>query len=233
MCRDYVFFFRRTNKRKTSCIRRFCLNNYKFHENITNFMHILKLSLIFLKKHDRRIRHDNIRHTRHIRHHSKSIYIFFASICFVRLFAARFFVMYNRSKIMWCWAIVRNRFLFDMRFESAVASRATKRTRTRNETRLRCDSKKKEKNRIRRRSKRERNRIRRCSKKEENDRIRRCCRRRFKDATNDSKFELLICLRANSTSTTTTIAYLINVAKHKKRILNESFFRLHLSSSEL
>jgi hypothetical protein len=43
----------------------------------------------------------------------------------------------------------------------------------------------------------------------------------------------LIRLRTNSTSTTTTTAYLINVAKHKKRILYESFFRLHLSSSEL
>jgi hypothetical protein len=100
MCRDYVFFFRRTKKRKTLCIRRFCLNNYEFHENITNFMHTLKLSLIFLKKHDRRIRHDNIRHIRHIRHHSKNIYIFFASTRFARFFAARLFIMYNRSKIM-------------------------------------------------------------------------------------------------------------------------------------
>jgi hypothetical protein len=100
MCRDYVFFFRRTKKRKTLCIRRFCLDSYEFHENITNFMHISKLSLISLKKHDRRIRHDNIRHIRHIRHHSKNTYIFFASIRFVRLFAARLFVMYNRSKIM-------------------------------------------------------------------------------------------------------------------------------------
>jgi hypothetical protein len=207
-------------------------------------MHISKLSLIFLKKHDRRIRHDNIRHIRHIRHHSKSIYIFFASTRFVRFFAARFFVMYNRFKIMWCWAIARSGFSFDMRFEFAVASRATKRARTRSETRLRCDSREKKKdrirrrsrrkeNRIRRRSKERRNRIRRRSKKEKNDRIWRRCRRRLENATNDSKFESLIRLRANSISTTTTIACLINVAKHKKRILYESFFRLHLSSSEL
>jgi hypothetical protein len=43
----------------------------------------------------------------------------------------------------------------------------------------------------------------------------------------------LIRLRANSISTTTTIAYLINVAKHKKRILYESFFKLHFLFSEL
>jgi hypothetical protein len=207
-------------------------------------MHISKLSLIFLKKHDRRIHHDNIRHTRHIRHHLRSIYIFFALTRFVRFFAVRLFVMYNRSKIMWCWAIARNRFSFDMRFEFAVASRATKRTRAKNETRFRCDSKKRKKNRIRRRSKERRNRIRRRSKKEKNrirrrskkkknDRIQRRCRRRFENATNDSKFELLIRLRTNSTSTTTTIAYLINVVKHKKRIFYESFFRLHFLSSEL
>jgi hypothetical protein len=152
--------------------------------------------------------------------------------------------MYSRSKIMWCWAIARNRFSFDMRSEFAVASRATKRARAKNETRLRCDSKEKKRDRIRRRSKRKEDRIRRRSKKrknrirrrsreEENDRIRRRCRCRLEDATNDSEFESLICLRTNSTSTTTTIAYLINVAKHKKRILYESFLRLHLFSSEL
>jgi biopolymer transport protein ExbB/TolQ len=81
--------------------------------------------------------------------------------------------------------------------------------------------------------KKKKNRIRRRSKKEKNDRIRRRCRRRLEDATNDSKFESLIRLRANSTSTTTTTAYLINVAKHKKRILYKSFFKLHLLSSKL
>ncbi len=153
MCRDYVFFFHRTKKRKTSCIQRFCLNKYEFHENIMNFMHILKLSLISLKKHDRRIRHDNIRHIRHIRYHSKNIYIFFASIRFARFFAVRLFVMYNRSKIMWYWAIARNCSSFDMRFEFAVASQTTKRARAKSETRLRCDSKEEKKDRIRRRSK--------------------------------------------------------------------------------
>ncbi len=55
---------------------------------------------------------------------------------------------------MWCWAIARSRFSFDMRFEFVVASRATKRTRAKNETRLRCDSKEEKRDRIRRRSKR-------------------------------------------------------------------------------
>jgi sRNA-binding protein len=130
-----------------------------------------------------------------------------------------------------------------MRFEFAVASRATKRARVKSEMRRRCDSKEKKKDRIRRRSKERKDRIRRCSrkrknrirrrsKKEKNDRIRRRCRRRLEDATNDSKFESLIRLRTNSTSTT-MIAYLINVAKHKKRILYESFLRLHLLSSKL
>jgi hypothetical protein len=152
--------------------------------------------------------------------------------------------MYNRFKIMWCWAIIRNRFSFDVKFEFAVASRATKKTRTKNETRLRCDLKEKKKDRIRRRSKEKRNRIRRRSKKRKNrirrrskekesDRIRRRCRRRFENATNDSKFESLICLRTNSISTMTTITYLINVAEHKKRVFYESFLKLHFSSSKL
>ncbi len=131
-----------------------------------------------------------------------------------------------------------------MRFEFAVASRATKRTRAKIETRLRCDSKKEKRNRIRRRSKREKDRIRRRSEREkdrirrrskekERDRIRRRYRRRLEDIIDDSKFESFVRLRANSTSTTTTTAYLISVAKHKKRILYESFFRLHFSSSKL
>jgi hypothetical protein len=131
-----------------------------------------------------------------------------------------------------------------MRSEFAVASRATKRTRAKNETRLRCDSRREEKDRIRRRSKERRDRIRRRSKrkkdrirrrsrKREKNRTRRRCRRRLEDIIDDSKFESFVRLRANSTSTTTTTAYLISVAKHKKRILYESFLRLHLSSSEL
>ncbi len=131
-----------------------------------------------------------------------------------------------------------------MRFEFAVASRATRRTRAKNETRLRCDSRRKKRDRIRRRSRRrkdrirrrsekKKNRIRRRSKKEERDRTRRRCRRRLEDIIDDSKFESFIRLRTNSASTTTTTAYLISVAKHKKRILYESFLRLHLSSSEL
>jgi hypothetical protein len=131
-----------------------------------------------------------------------------------------------------------------MRFEFAVASRTTKRTRAKNETRFRCDSKEKKKDRIRRRSKEEEDRIRRCSKKkrnrirrrskkEEKDRTRRRYRRRLENIIDDSKFESFVRLRTNSTSTMTTTAYLINVAKHKKRILYESFLRLHLSSSEL
>jgi chromatin remodeling complex protein RSC6 len=140
--------------------------------------------------------------------------------------------------------MTRNRFSFDMRFEFAVASRATKRMRTKNETRFRCDSKERKKNRIRRRSKKRRDRIRRRSKKKKNrirrrskekkkDRTQRRYRRRLEDIIDDSKFESFVRLRTNSTSTTTTIAYLINVAKHKKRILYESFFRLHFFSSEL
>jgi IS5 family transposase len=130
-----------------------------------------------------------------------------------------------------------------MKFEFVVASRTTKKTRTKNETRFRCDSKKEKKNRIRRRSKKKKNRIRRRSKKknriwwhskkEKNDCIQRRCRREFKNATNDSKFESLIRLRTNSISTTTIIAYLINVAKHKKRILYKSFFKLHFFSLKL
>jgi hypothetical protein len=119
-----------------------------------------------------------------------------------------------------------------------------KKTRTKSETRFRCDSKEEKKNRIqqrsrrkkdriRRRLKRKRNRIQRRSKKKESDRIRRRYRRQFKNATNDSKFESLILLRTNSTSTMTTTAYLINVAKHKKRIFYESFLKLHFSSSKL
>jgi hypothetical protein len=131
-----------------------------------------------------------------------------------------------------------------MRFEFAVASRATKRTRAKNETRLRCDSKRRKRDRIRRRSKEERDRIRRRSeekrdrirrrsKEEEKNRTRRRCRRRLEDIIDDSKFESFVRLRANSASTTTTTAYLISVAKHKKRIFYESFLRLHLLSSEL
>jgi hypothetical protein len=207
-------------------------------------MHTSKLSLISLKKHDRRIRHGNTRHTRHTRHHSGGTYTSSASARSARLSAARLSVMYNRPKAMWCWAIARSRSPFDMRSGSAAASRAAERTRAKDGTRLRCDSRGGERDRIRRRSGgrgdriRRRSggggdRIRRRSRGGEENRTRRRCRRRPEGITDDSESESFVRLRADPASAAAATAYLISVAKHKKRILYESFLRLHLSPSEL
>ncbi len=46
MFRDCVFFFRRTKKRKTSCIRRSCLDNYEFYACVTYYeMQIMSLEI--------------------------------------------------------------------------------------------------------------------------------------------------------------------------------------------
>jgi hypothetical protein len=70
MYRDYVFFFRRTKKRKTLCIQRFCLDNCEFHVNITNYEFYARLKIFFdflQKKHYHNIRHiRQIHQTRHI-----------------------------------------------------------------------------------------------------------------------------------------------------------------------
>ncbi len=132
-------------------------------------MHVWKFFLIFKKKIQSQHSSDSSdsSNSSHSSHSSsfEEHYFFFASIRSIRRFVARFSIMYNLLRVMWCWAMTRNRSSFIIWFEFAIASRMLKETQAKNETRLRCDSKKREKDRIRRRSKEKEDRIRRRSKK--------------------------------------------------------------------